>query len=178
MVLKVPLIMTMLRVQLLLIPMVPQLRRLMVPQLMIPMVPQLKNLMVPQPMMIMVLKVLLIMTMLRVQLQPMPMVLQLMMPMVPQLVRNMVPQLTMMFLPQNTAMLPDVDVPDLATLADLPQLGLTETETVQLPEDQLVDDQLHKPQELEDSSGQLPRHQEDKLVPNNSKHQDVDVVEV
>merc|ERR1712107_944048 len=81
--------------------------------------------------------------------------------------KNMVLQLTMMFLPQNTAMLPDADVPDLATLADLPQLGLTETETVQLPEDQ-----------LEDSSDQLPRHQEDKLVPNNSKHQDVDVVEV
>merc|ERR1712107_315440 len=126
---------------------------LMVLQLVMNMVPQ-------QLMMTMVLKVLLIMTM------------------VPQLKKNMVLQLTMMFLPQNTAMLPDVDVPDLATLADLPQLGLTETETVQLPEDQLVDDQLHKPQELEDSSDQLPRHQEDKLVPNNSKHQDVDVVEV
>merc|ERR1719445_2822559 len=121
-------------------------------------------------MMIMVLRVLLIMTMLRAQL--------LLIPMVPQLKKNMVLQQTMMFLPQNTAMLPDVDVPDLATLADLPQLDLTETETVQLPEDQLVDDQLHKPQELEDSSGQLHRHQEDKLVPNNSKHQDVDVVEV
>merc|ERR1719422_2820220 len=106
------------------------------------------------------------------------MVPQLMTPMVPQLKKNMVLQLTMMFQPQNTAMLHDVDVPDLATLAALPQLDLTETETVQLPEDQLVDDQLHKPQELEDSSGQLPRHQEDKLVPNNSKHQDVDVVEV
>ena len=119
-------------------------------RLQMPMVPQLRSLMVPQ----------------------------LMMPMVPQQKKNMVLQLTMMFLPQNTAMLPDADVPDLATLADLPQLDLTETETVQLPEDQLVDDQLHKPLELEDSSDQLPRHQEDKLVPNNSKHQDVDVVEV
>merc|ERR1711963_491023 len=137
---------------------------------MMPMVPQLKRLMVPLPMMIMVLRVLLIMTMLRAQL--------LLILMVPQLKRNMVLQLTMMFLPQNTAMLPDADVPDLAILADQPQLDLTETETVQLPEDQLVDDQLHKPQELEDSSDQLPRHQEDKLVPNNSKHQDVDVVEV
>merc|ERR1719323_1552974 len=137
---------------------------------MMPMVPQLKRLMVPLPMMIMVLRVLLIMTMLRAQL--------LLILMVPQLKKNMVLQLTMMFLPQNTAMLPDVDVPDLATLADLPQLDLTETETVQLPEDQLVGDQLHKPQELEDSLDQLHRHQEDKLVPNNSKHQDVDVVEV
>merc|ERR1719336_787991 len=151
MVLRVLLIMTMLRAQLLLI--------LMVLQLVMNMVPQ-------QLMMTMVLKVLLIMTMLmKVQLLTL-MVPQLMMPMVPQLKKNMVLQLTMMFLPQNTAMLPDADVPDLATLADLPQLDLTETETVQLPEDQ-----LHKPQELEDSSGQLPRHQEDKLVPNNSKHQ-------
>merc|ERR1719282_1658051 len=118
----------------------------------------------------MVLKVLQIMTML--------MKVQLLTHMVPQLMMPMVPQLTMMFLPQNTAMLPDADVPDLAILADQPQLDLTETETVQLPEDQLVDDQLHKPQELEDSSDHLPRHQEDKLVPNNSKHQDVDVVEV
>merc|ERR1719438_643599 len=175
---------------------------------MMPMVPKLKRLMVPLLMMIMVLRVLLIMTMLRAQLllilmvpqlrSPMVpqlmmlMVLQLvmniqllthtvpqlMMPMVPQQKKNMVLQLTMMFLPQNTAMLPDADVPDLATLADLPQLDLTGTETVQLPEDQLVDDQLHKPQELEDSLDQLPRHQEDKLVPNNSKHQDVDVVGV
>merc|ERR1719438_623559 len=145
---------------------------------MMPMVPQLKRLMVPLPMMIMVLRVLLIMTMLRAQLLLILMVPQLKMPMVPQLKKNMVLQLTMMFLPQNTAMLPDEDVPDLATLADLPQLDLTETETVLLPEDQLVDDQLHKPQELEDSSDQLHRHQEDKLVPNNSKHQDVDVVEV
>merc|ERR1719422_2620155 len=152
-------------------PMVPQLMMLMVLQLVMNMVPQ-------QLMMTMVVKVPLIMTMLmKVQLltHTVP---QLMMPMVPQQKKNMVLQLTMMFLPQNTAMLPDVDVPDLAILADLPQLDLTETETVQLPEDQLVDDQLHKPQELEDSSGQLPRHQEDKLVPNNSKHQDVDVVEV
>merc|ERR1712213_281997 len=118
----------------------------------------------------MVLKVPLIMTML--------MKVQLLTHTVPQLMMPMVPQQTMMFLPQNTAMLPDADVPDLATLADLPQLDLTETETVQLPEDQLVDDQLHKPLELEDSLDQLPRHQEDKLVPNNSKHQDVDVVEV
>merc|ERR1719232_1705988 len=166
---------------------------------MMPMVPQLKRLMVPLPMMIMVLRVLLIMTMLRAQLLLIHMVpQQLMMTMVlkvlqimtmlmkvqllthtvPQLMKPMVLQLTMMFLPQNTAMLPDADVPDLAILADQPQLDLTETETVQLPEDQLVDDQLHKPQELEDSSDQLPRHQEDKLVPNNSKHQDVDVVEV
>merc|ERR1719282_2178752 len=146
-------------------PMVPQLMMLMVLQLVMNMVPQ-------QLMMTMVLKVLLIMTMLmKVQLLTL-MVPQLMMPMVPQLKKNMV------LLPQNTAMLPDADVPDLATLADLPQLDLTETETVQLPEDQLVGDQLHKPQELEDSSGQLHRHQEDKLVPNNSKHQDVDVVEV
>merc|ERR1719242_1047378 len=133
----------------------------MVPQLMSPMVPQLKNLMVPQPMMTMVLKVPLITTMLmRVQLLT-PMVLQLMMPMVPQLVRNMVPQLIiLMFLPQNTATLPDVDVPDLATLADQPQLGLTETETDQLPEDQLL-----KLQELADSSGQqLLRPPEDKLL--------------
>merc|ERR1719367_1408302 len=112
------------------------------------------------------------MTMLRVQLQLMPMVLQLMMPMVPQLVRNMVPQLIMMFLPQNTATLPDVDVPDLATLADQPQLDLTETD--QLPEDQLLEDQLPKLQELADSSDQLLRPQEDKLVPNNKN---VDVVE-
>merc|ERR1719166_707206 len=160
MVLRVLLIMTMLRAQLLLILMVPQLKSLMVPQLMMLMVLQL------------------VMTMLmKVQLLT-HMVPQLMMPMVPQQKKNMVLQLTMMFLPQNTAMLPDADVPDLATLADLPQLGLTETETVQLPEDQLVDDQLHKPLELEDSLDQLPRHQEDKLVPNNSKHQDVDVVEV
>merc|ERR1711868_330969 len=145
---------------------------------MMPMVPQLKRLMVPLPMMIMVLRVLLIMTMLRAQLLLILTVPQLRMPMVPQQKKNMVLQLTMMFLPQNTAMLPDADVPDLATLADLPQLDLTETETVQLPEDQLVDDHLHKPQELEDSSDQLHRHQEDKLVPNNSKHQDVDVVEV
>merc|ERR1712107_769539 len=146
-------------------------------RLQMPMVPQLRSLMVPQLMMIMVLRVLLVMTMLRAQLLLIlmvpqlrsHMVPQLMMPMVPQQKKNMVLQLTMMFLPQNTAMLPDADVPDLATLADLPQLGLTETETVQLPEDQLVDDQLHKPQELEDSSDQLPRHQEDKLVPNNSK---------
>merc|ERR1719422_598008 len=158
MVLRVLLIMTMLRAQLLLILMVPQLKKNMVPQ---------------QLMMTMVLKVLQIMTMLmKVQLLT-HMVPQLMMPMVPQLKKNMVLQLTMMFLPQNTAMLPDADVPDLAILADQPQLDLTETETVQLPEDQ-----LHKPQELEDSSDQLPRHQEDKLVPNNSKHQDVDVVEV
>merc|ERR1719336_1354787 len=136
----------------------------MVPQLMMLMVLQLVMNMVPQQ---------LIMTMLmKVQLltHTVP---QLMMPMVPQQKKNMVLQLTMMFLPQNTAMLPDADVPDLATLADLPQLDLTGTETVQL-----VEDQLHKPQELEDSSGQLHRHQEDKLVPNNSKHQDVDVVEV
>merc|ERR1719210_655267 len=143
-----------------------------------PMVPQLKRLMGPLPMMIMVLRDLLIMTMLRAQLLLILMVPQLRSPMVPQLMMLMVLQLTMMFLPQNTAMLPDADVPDLATLADLPQLDLTETETVQLPEDQLVGDQLHKPQELEDSSDQLHRHQEDKLVPNNSKHQDVDVVEV
>merc|ERR1719328_527904 len=79
------------------------------------MVPQLKRLMVPLPMMIMVLRVLLIMTMLRAQL----------------LLILMVPQLKSLILPQHTAMLPDVDVPDLATLADLPQLDLTETETVQ-----------------------------------------------
>merc|ERR1719367_1999738 len=130
---------------------------LMVLQLVMNMVPQ-------QLMMTMVLKVPLIMTMLmKVQLltHTVP---QLMMPMVPQQKKNMVLQLTMTFLPQNTAMLPDAVVPDLATLADLPQLDLTETETVQL-----VEDQLHKPQELEDSSDQLPRHQEDKLVPNNSK---------
>merc|ERR1712107_946999 len=105
----------------------------------------------------MVLRVLLVMTMLRAQLLLIlmvpqlrsPTVPQLMMPMVPQQKKNMVLQLTMMFLPQNTAMLPDADVPDLATLADLPQLGLTKTETVQLPEDQLVDDQLHKPQDVD-----------------------------
>merc|ERR550532_1886217 len=104
------------------------------------------------------------------------MVLQLMMPMVPQLVRIMVPQLIiLMFLPQNTATLPDVDVPDLATLADQPQLGLTETEADQLPEDQLLEDQLLKLQELADSSGQqLLRPPEDKLLVHNS-NQDVDV---
>merc|ERR1719367_820427 len=142
---------------------------LMVLQLVMNMVPQ-------QLMMTMVLKVPLIMTMLmKVQLLT-RMVPQLMMPMVPQLKKNMVLQLTMMFLPQNTAMLPDVDVPDLATLADLPQLGLTETETVQLPEDQQLEDQLLKLQELAGSSDQqLLRPPEDKLV-HNSNNQDVDVV--
>ena len=100
------------------------------------------------------------------------MVLQLRSLMVPQLMMLMVPQLIMMFLPQNTATLPGVDVPDLATLADQPQLDLTETD--QLPEDQLLEDQLLKLQELADSSDQLLRLQEDKLVPNNKN---VDVVE-
>ena len=104
------------------------------------------------------------------------MVLQLKNLMVPQLMMLMVPQLIMMFLPQNTAMLPDVDVPDLATLADLPQLGLTETETGQLPEDQQLEDQQLKLQELADSSDKkLLRPPEDKLV-HNSNNQDVDVV--
>ena len=100
------------------------------------------------------------------------MVLQLRNLMVPQLMMLMVPQLIMMFLPQNTATLPGVDVPDLATLADQPQLDLTETD--QLPEDQLQEDQLPKLQELADSSDQLLRLQEDKLVPNNKN---ADVVE-
>merc|ERR1719367_1259871 len=142
----------MLRVQLLLIPMAPQPKNLMVTRL--------KILMVPQPMMTMVQKVLLIMIMLRVQLLLIPMVPQLKNLMVPQLMMLMVPQLIMMFLPQNTATLPGVDVPDLATLADQPQLDLTET-------DQLPEDQLPKLQELADSSDQLLRPQEDKLVPNN-----------
>merc|ERR1719347_2544883 len=111
-------------------------------------------------MMTMVQKVLLIMIMLRVQLLLIPMVPQLKNLMVPQLMMLMVPQLIMMFLPQNTATLPGVDVPDLATLADQPQLDLTET-------DQLLEDQLPKLQELADSSDQLLRLQEDKLVPNN-----------
>merc|ERR1719245_992294 len=103
--------------------------------------------------------------MLRVQLLLILMVPQLKSLMVPQLMIPMVPQLIMMFLPQNTATLPDVDVPDLATLADLPQLGLTETETDQLPEDQQLEDQLLKLQELADSSDQqLLRPPEDKLV--------------
>merc|ERR1719389_630814 len=120
----------------------------------------------------MVQKVLLIMIMLRVQLLLIPMVPQLKNLMVPQLMMLMVPQLIMMFLPQNTATLPGVDVPDLATLADQPQLDLTETD--QLPEDQLLEDQLPKLQGLADSSDQLLRPQEDKLVPNNKN---VDVVE-